>query len=290
MLPEFIKAIKTRYDVTVITPITDYIGVHYTLLPDKSKMKTQPKLLMDLVDKYHIDDCPRVKTPAAYPSSVPKDLAPFNVTMYLSLLGSLLYLLLSRPDVGFAVSHAATKSNSPTVDDWKAMIRVLQYLYQTRHKGLIIRKQPKGVPLTMYIMVDASYLLYPDSKAQTGYAFSLNHKGFFYSKSKKQYVVTTSTTHAEMRALFAAVCEYIFIAHICEELGRPLFEPVVVLEDNMPVVTLVNRDSTLPKACKHFIMLVNWAREYRQANRIIVKHWLAYLQTPDILTKEIFWS
>jgi hypothetical protein len=56
--------------------------------------------------------------------------------------------------------------------------------------------------------------------------------GTFYSKSGKQTLVTTSSTHAEMRALFSLVVDLIFVVNLCEELGRPLEMPCIVLEDN----------------------------------------------------------
>ena len=284
----FVKSVQTVFEVTVKDIVDNYIGIRYTRLADGSKKMDQLQLLEDTCRNYQITDCPSIKTPTAYPSSVPPNLDPFNVTIYLSLLGVLLWLLHTRPETGFAVSYAATKAASPTMADWQALIRILQYEHQTRDKGVILVKQDKGCPLTMYIYCDASFLLYADSKAQSGYAFSLNNCGFFYSKSQKQAVVTTSSTHSELRSCFVAVCDYIFIEHVCEEVGRPLSSPAVVYEDNWPMVQLLTRDCAVPKASKHFVMLVNWAREQVQNGCVRIEHLSTNLMTPDILTKSVF--
>ena len=289
LIEDFVAVVKSQFDVTVQEPIDTYIGISYQTFPDGSKLMTQPKLLSETAHNYHVVDGPKtVKCPHRYPSSVPPDLNPFNVTAYLSLLGVLLFLLHTRPEIGFDVSWGASKSHAPTNDDWAALIWVLQYLWNTKEKGVMIQAQSPGCPLRMHIMCDASYLLYPDSKAQTGYAMSLNGIGFICSKSQKQPLVTTSSTHSEMRSLFVAVCMYIFLAHICEEIGRPLVEPALVFEDNMAVVTLLTREKSLPQASKHFIMLVNWAREQIAEGRISIHHLATTLMIPDILTKSVF--
>jgi len=287
IMADFIAAVESKFEVTV-EDIDNYLGVHYDKLADGGWKKTQPKLLKDLFESRNISNKPYVKTPVAAPSDVVRDLTPFNVTKYLSLIGILLYLNFSRPDIGFAVSYGATKSNQPTVADHQDLLRIVQYLYQTREKGLIIQKQEKGCPLQMYIHVDASFLLYPDSKGQTGYCFSLNDMGTFYSKSQKQAVVTTSSTHAEMRALFVAVCEYIFLEMLFEEIGRPLVAPAIIEEDNQPVVTLLTREGAMPRHSKHFVMLVNYVRELQAQGKVSVRKIGTEYNFSDLFTKGIY--
>ena len=285
-LDQFVKDVESRYEVTV-EPVTNYLGVHYEKLPDGSLKRTQHKMLDDLVEKHGLTDKPSCTTPSFSPSAIPPDLTPVSVTVYLCLLGSLLYLLFSRPDIGFAVSWAATKAANPTEYDWKNLVRILQYLYQTRAKGLILRKQPKGCKLQLHVYVDASYLLYDDSKAQTGYVLTFNNIGSWYSKSSKQSVVTTSSTHSEVRAMFTSVCDCLFAEMLADEIGRPLTMPTIIEEDNQPTVTLVNRDSAPPKMSKHFLMLINYIRELIALNKFEVRKILTELNLSDIYTKHV---
>jgi len=172
--------------------------------------------------------------------------------------------------------------------DYQDLIRVVQYLFQTRDKGLLIKKQPKGCPLQMYIHVDASFLLYEDSKGQTGYCLSLNDMGIFYAKSQKQSVVTTSSTHAEMRALFVAVCEYLFLELLFASIGRPLVAPAIVFEDNQPVVTLLTREGTMSRNSKHFVMLVNYVRELIDQGKVEIRKIATECNFSDIWTKAVY--
>ena len=91
----------------------------------------------------------------------------------------------------------------------------------------------------------------------------LHPNGTFYNRSAKQTLVSTSSTHAEMRALYTLVVKDIllFIIYIYSELNIPLLLPAVIMEDNSAVVTVSNEESACLKKCKHFIMVVNYVRE-----------------------------
>jgi hypothetical protein len=174
------------------------------------------------------------------------------------------------------------------VSDWNDLLRVLQYLYQTKDKGLILKKQVPHCDLELNCYVDASYLLYDDSKSQTGFCLSFNHGGFFYSKSLKQIVVTTSSTHAEMQAMFQLVSDIIFIECVLHELGRPLKLPAIILEDNQPVITLMSEHKSVSKGSKHFRMLINFCREKVEEGLVRLEHVETMENVADILTKHVF--
>ena len=65
----------------------------------------------------------------------------------------------------------------------------------------------------------------------------------------------TSTSAAEMRALFQLVQEVIFIIGLCKELERPLHLPVLILEDNESTIFLATQEAMRLKRAKHFLML-----------------------------------
>ena len=108
----------------------------------------------------------------------------------------------SRPDISYAVSWGATKAVHPTQSDFSDLLRVLCFLYYTQNKGLILKKIPRLSHLILTCYVDASYLSHIVSKSQTGYCMSFFDSGSFYSKSSKQTIVTTSSAHTELRALY----------------------------------------------------------------------------------------
>ncbi len=168
-----------------------------------------------------------------------QDKEPCEQCEYLHLLGMLNYITHSCLDISTELSCAATKNSNPTKEDFNELLLVMDYLWQTKEKGLILHPtQDKNSPLKLICHVNASYLAHSDAKSHTGYCLSFGKFGSFYSKSSKQKLVATSSTHAEIRALYTIVLDIIFTIHLCAEVGHPINLPAIIFEDNQPVLDL----------------------------------------------------
>ena len=286
-LLEIQRVIGLKYDYTVNNVVDSHLGVHMTPT-DKGIRLTQPKLLADIFEEIRPQEMAgtsKVRAPQSNMNKDDWDETPMNRTKYLHLLGALLYLTRSRPDIATAVSFGATHAVSPTEGAYKELLRCVQYLYNTREVGLVLRHgNPKG-ELRLKCYVDASYLTHSDSKSHTGYCLSFGDIGSFYSKSSKQTLVTTSSTHAEMRALYQAILDIIYVINLCDELHRPVTLPAIIMEDNQPVIDLTADLSSRSKKCKHFLMLVNFVREQIQQGIVELRKVPTKENLSDILTK-----
>ena len=172
------------------------------------------------------------------PNKPDGDDTPYDRRDYLHLLGMLNYLLRSRPVIATALSYAATKSTSPTYHDYDNLLDVVCYLCTTKHLGLTIRSGRGDEPLHLKCYVDASFLSHGDSRGHSGYCLAIGDVGFFYSKSTKQQLVATSSTHAEVKALYQLSVDILYLINLIEENQRPISLPAVVMEDNNPTVQL----------------------------------------------------
>jgi hypothetical protein len=221
-----------------------YLGVQHTLEKDGPLKLGQQMLLNDLFDKMIISSATRTLTSSVqHPPRIADPDAPCDATEYRSLVGIMQFLLKSRPDVAYVISDASTHNSNPTKKDRAAVQTIGQYLYNTREFGLTL---PTGVDPASKIpkltcWVDASYLTHTNSISHTGYFFSLGQIGMFYSKSSVQSLVATSLSHAEMRALFTAVRDIIFLIDLFTELGFAVEKPVDVHEDNAACVILAGQ-------------------------------------------------
>ena len=174
----------------------------------------------------------------------------------------------TRPEIATSVSFSATYAAKPTVGAWKEMILILKYLASTSTSGIVLHAGLAGRELSLRCYVDASYLTHRDSKSHSGYCMSFGKVGTFYSKSGKQTLVATSSTHAEMRALYSLIVDLTYVVFLCMELRRPIKLPCVVLEDNQPVIDVTSELAGRVKRCKHFLMLVNFVKEQVQSGLI----------------------
>jgi hypothetical protein len=226
-------------------------------------------------------------TPQRSVSHQSSDTTPMEQRPYLHLLGAMIYLLKSRPDVATAISFGSTHASKPTVGAFMELLHCLSYLENTQDMGLILRTRDEGTdfPLQLRCYVDASYLTHSDSRSHSGFCMSLGNIGTFYSKSQKQTTVATSSTHAETRALYSLVVEIIYVVFLTEELGIDLQLPVVVFEDNSAVIDITADISARTKRCRHFLMLINYIRESVDKGLIEIRKVDTNDNLADILTK-----
>jgi hypothetical protein len=91
-----------------------------------------------------MEKCKPVNTPllASEKISVHKG-TPLNMkeaTRYISIVGSLQYLTLTRPDLSFAVNRVCQFLHAPTTDHMIAVKRILKYVQGTMDLGVMFRK------------------------------------------------------------------------------------------------------------------------------------------------------
>jgi len=286
-LTKFQNALRERYKITVNEEVNEYLGIKMTNLSNGDVKLTQPKLLSGLFEEHKddIDYNKSVLSPQRLTHLQDNDQTPMDQTEYLHLLGALIYLTKSRPDISTAVSFGSVHAAKPTRGAYSELLLIVHYLWQTQEQGLILKALEPGRNLRLTCYVDASYLTHADSKSHTGFCLSFGEIGTFYSKSSKQTLVTTSSTHAEMRALYSLLIDILFVIGVCNDLGRPIDLPAIVMEDNQPVIDLTDDLSSRSKKCKHFLMLVHYIKEQIEAGIIEMNKVNTLDNRADILTK-----
>ena len=285
-----IASVGKHYEVTLDREATSFLGLNLSHNSDGTVTVTQPKLLQKLFALYPPRKDSTHKPTHPYPP-LPKESdpspQPADTFAYLRLLGILLYLTKSRPDIMVAVSFAATKSSNPTDRDLRDLYYVVEYLRATQDMGHILHKSTTHA-LRIYCEVDASYLLHPDSKGHSGYTISFHGTtGTFHNRSVKQTAVATSSTHAEVRAIFTLAKELNFLIALCQELRIPLELPAIIMEDNSAVVTLANAETSYAKKCKHFLMVLNYIKEQISLGQIEAHKIYGKLNNADLHTKPL---
>jgi hypothetical protein len=153
------------------------------------------------------------------------DSPPANKSEYSTLLGMLIYVLKTRPDVAYAVNRLATRASNPTIKDLLSLKQVAAYLYTTSHLELCYNSSSHSDRTTvaqLFAYSDAAYLTHTDSKSHSGLHFTLGKDtGVFHARSQKQKIVTLSSTEAEIYAAIESVKDVVFFRDILRELGYP---------------------------------------------------------------------
>ena len=173
---------------------------------------------------------------------------------YLSVIGALMYLAnQTRPDIAFAVNLLARHSAAPTKRHWTGAKHILRYLNGTKDLGLFFQRNQDT---TMIGYTDAGYLSDPyNGRSQTGFVFLYGGTAISW-KSSKQTLVTTSTNHSEIVALYEASRECVWlrrmINHIQHSSGIGSIEsPTIIYEDNSACITQMETSYIKSNITKH---------------------------------------
>ncbi|KAL0541716.1 hypothetical protein IC582_021771 [Cucumis melo] len=121
-----------------------------------------------------------------------------DVSLYRQLVGSLIYLTVTRPDIAYAVHIVSQFMAAPRTIHFTAVLRILRYIKGTLGPGLQFSSQSSLV-LSGYS--DADWAGDPtDWRSTTGYCFYLGDS-LISRRSKKQSIVSRSSIESEYRAL-----------------------------------------------------------------------------------------
>jgi hypothetical protein len=117
---------------------------------------SQEKYTKDLLKRFKMDDCKPIKTPMPLNRYLDLDERGklIDQTLYRSMIGSLLYLTVSRPDIMFSVCMCARFQARPKEPHLSVVKRILRYLKHTPSIGLWY---PKGARFQLVGYSDSDY-------------------------------------------------------------------------------------------------------------------------------------
>ncbi|KAL0327700.1 UNVERIFIED_CONTAM: Retrovirus-related Pol polyprotein from transposon RE2 [Sesamum angustifolium] len=149
------------------------------------------------------------------------------------LVGRLLYLGFTRPDISFATQQLSQFLQHPRSSHWDAALHVLRYLKGTSSLGLFFSAQNSLQP-TVY--TDASWASCPESRRSiTGFCIFLGSSLVSW-KTKRQSTVSRSSAEAEYRSMGAVVCELLWLSYLLHALHIPFSTPVPFWCDNQAAI------------------------------------------------------
>nr|GEY65288.1 hypothetical protein [Tanacetum cinerariifolium] len=165
--------------------------------------ESQDKYVKDMLKKFDMESVRTATTPYEVPKHNSKDDPDdaVNVHLFRSMIGSLMYLTASRPDIMFVVSACFRYQVTPMTSHLNAVKKIFKCLKGQPNLGLWY---PQDFTFQLEAYSDSDYAdSHGDRKSTTGGCQFLGRKLIFW-QCKKQTVVATSSTEAEYVA--AASC------------------------------------------------------------------------------------
>jgi hypothetical protein len=247
--------------------------------------QSQRKYIEDTLQKFNMIEC---KT-AATPMNIGEKLQPLdgaeaaNGQLYRSLIGRLIYLTHSRPNISFSVGVLSRFMHNPSRNHFGAAKRVLRYLAGTKNLGIWYRKSKEFILIGFTDSDWAGSI--EDRKSTLGSCFILG-TGVVSWNSKKQATVALSSTEAEYVAATATSCQAVWLRRILSDLGEEQFEPTEIYCDSRSAVILA-RNPVYHGRSKHIEIKHHYIRELLEKGEVRLENCNTEEQIVDLMTKSL---
>ncbi|KAL0416927.1 UNVERIFIED_CONTAM: Retrovirus-related Pol polyprotein from transposon RE2 [Sesamum latifolium] len=200
---------------------------------------------------------------------------------YRRLVGRLLYLGFTRPDISHSIQQLSQFLNHPCEVHWTAALHVVRYLKGCPSKGLFL---PSVNSLVLKEYCDADWVSCTDSRSSlTGFCIFLGDALISW-KTKKQSTVSHSTAEAEYHSLAATVCELRWISHLLTDFGVSLKLLIDLFCDNKAALHIL-ANPVFHERTKHIELDCHLVRDAYKDGFISPVHVWSSQQFADLFTK-----
>jgi hypothetical protein len=205
MMLEFKKSMMKVFDITDLGKIRFFLGIE-VLQQVNGIYICQRNYAMEVLKRFGMEESNTMMNPIVPDFKAGKigEGNGIDETYYKQIVGSLMYITATRPNIMFVVSFISRFMARLTELHLQAAKRVLRYLKGTVDYGIFYKKNENKQLVTF---TDSDYARdIEDKKSTSGYVFMLSGGAVSWS-SKKQPIVTLSTTEAKFVATAACACQ-----------------------------------------------------------------------------------
>ncbi|CAM8990642.1 unnamed protein product [Rhodiola kirilowii] len=245
----------------------------------------QRKYALELISEAGLLACKPSSTPMDCKHKLGLSTAPdlADPGPYRRLVGQLIYLTNTRPDLAYPIHILSQFMCKPTEDHLSAAHRVLRYLKSAPAQGLFY---PSGQTLQLKAYCDADWASCPVTrKSVSGYAVLLGESLISW-KIKKHATVSRSSAEAEYRAMAHACCELTWLQRLLLDLQVHVPTPVSLYCDNDAAMHIA-KNPVFHERTKHVELDCHVVRQHCSSGFISPLFVPTFAQPADLLTKAL---
>ncbi|GKV11936.1 hypothetical protein SLEP1_g23148 [Rubroshorea leprosula] len=230
------EELSIRFDMKNLGELNHFLGLEVENLENRIFV-TQRNYAEKLVAKFDLKEGKKCSTPLDINIRLRRDEGSLlsNPQPYRVLVGSLIYLTITRPDIAFAVGLVSRFMQAPRKPHLEAAKKILKYVNTTLDMGLFYKKEA-NFSLLGFTDADFGGDL-ADRKSTSGYVFLYGGTSISWC-SKKQDSVSLSTTEAEYKASALAAQECVWLRRLIEDLDSPIQGSTSLYGDNQSAIRL----------------------------------------------------
>jgi hypothetical protein len=244
----------------------------------------QTKYTKDLLRRFGMENCKPIMTPMGASSTIEpdEDGEPVNQKEYRSMIGSLLYLTASRPDIQFSVCLCARFQASPRASHLQAVKRILRYIHGTQEFGIWFSAS-SYVSLRSFTDADLGGCKI-DRKSTSGACHFLGNSLVAWS-SRKQSSVALSTAESEYVAAASCCSQILWIVATLKDYGVTL-KNIPLFCDNNSAISIA-KNPVQHSRTKHIDIRYHFLRDHAEKGDVALHRVDTEYQLADIFTKPL---
>ena len=280
---EFSRVMTQKFEMSMMGELNYFLGFQVKQLKDGTFI-SQTKYTQDLLKRFGMKDAKPAKTPMGTDGHTDLNKGGKSVDQkaYRSMIGSLLYLCASRPDIMLSVCMCARFQSDPKECHLVAVKRILRYLVATPCFGLWY---PKGSTFDLVGYSDSDYAGCKVDRKSTSGTCQFLGRSLVSWNSKKQTSVALSTAEAEYVAAGQCCAQLLWMRQTLRDFGYNLSK-VPLLCDNESAIRMAENPVEHSRT-KHIDIRHHFLRDHQQKGDIEVFHVSTENQLADIFTKPL---
>ncbi|GJY68170.1 putative ribonuclease H-like domain-containing protein [Tanacetum coccineum] len=278
---EFEKLMHKKFQMSSMGELTFFLGLQVTQ-KDDGIFISQDKYVDEILKKFGFSTVKTASTPMETSKPLMKDenAEDVDVHLYRSMIGSLMYLTSSRPDIMFVVCACARFQVTPKVSHLHAMKRIFRYLKGQPKLGLWY---PKDSPFDLEAYSDSDYAgASLDRKSTTGGCQFLRSRLISW-QCKKKTIVANSTTEAEYVAAANCCGQVLWIQNQMLDYGYNFMNTKIFI-DNESTICIV-KNLVFHSKTKHIEIRHHFIRDSNEKKLIQMIKIHTDQNVADLLTK-----
>ena len=245
---------------------------------------SQRKYTLDILTETGMFNCSPVSTPLNFSVKMQAIGDPLDdPTTYRRLIGKLVYLTNTRPNITYVVSHLSQYVVAPTKDHLQAALRVIRYLKQTIGQGIFL---PAHSDIHLRGYNDFDWANCVDTRRFViGLIIYLGESPISW-KSKKQATISTSSSESEYHALAQTSCEIQWLTHLLQAIHITYTSPATIYCDNASTIKIAT-NPVFHERTKHVEIDCHTTKKKIQQGLLKLLPVRTNQQLADILTKAL---
>ncbi|KAK8560971.1 hypothetical protein V6N13_026406 [Hibiscus sabdariffa] len=206
---EVISSLNKEFSLKDLGELNYFLGIEVSY-DDDGLVLSQKKYIRELLLRSGLEAAKGLPTPMISNLQLSNNIgSPIdNVTAYRSIVGALQYIVVTRPEIAFAVNRVCQFMQRPLDTHFQAVKRILRYLQGTIDFGLRFSPTTR---LDITVFANANWGSdVDDRRSTTGFCLFFGGNPVSWG-AKKQSVVSRSTAEAEYRAVAYAAAEVVWL-------------------------------------------------------------------------------